>query len=251
MEKDSSQNETLIGRLFEVGAHFGFSKSRRHPSLKSYIYGTKEGTDIIDLEQTAALLEDAKAFLKTTAAEGKAILFVGTKEEIATKVKATALELSTPYVTNRWIGGTITNFSEIKKRVARLIELREQIASGELERKYTKKERLMVSREIDKLDFNFGGISAMERLPGALVVVDPRHSAIAVKEANHHNIPVVAIMSSDCDAGVIEKPIIVNDSHTKSVALVLEELAGAIKEGMATAGQNKEAKEARETVQRV
>lgn len=244
MSKDSSNNETLVERLFEVGAHFGFSKSRRHPSLKSYIYGTKEGTDIIDLEQTAALLLDAKAFLKTVAGEGKKVLFVATKEEVAAQVKETAAGLGMPYVTNRWIGGTITNFSEIKKRIARLSELREGAASGELERKYTKKERLMLSREADKLDFNFGGISDMDRLPGALVVVDPRHDTIAVKEANHHNIPVVAIMSSDCDAGMIEKPVVVNDSHTKSVALALGELAAAVKEGMETATQNKETKEA-------
>lgn len=234
-EQTAKQSGTLVERLFEVGAHFGFSKSRRHPTVVPYIYGTKEGTDILDIEKTADLLEDAKVFLKTLTGEGKQVLFVGTKEEIMRQVHETAVSLEMPHIVNRWIGGTLTNYSEIKKRIERLKMLREQQTSGELERKYTKKERLMLSREVDKLDFNFGGIATMERLPGALLVVDPRHDDIAVKEANDLNIPVVAIMSSDCDISKVTKPVVVNDSHTKSVALALSELAMAVREGAESA----------------
>ena len=226
---------SLIKRLFEAGAHFGFSKSRRHPTVVPYLYGTKQGTDIFDLEKTAALMGDAASYLKELGAQGKPVLFVGTKEEISAITTNVAKRLEVPYVTNRWIGGTFTNFTEIKKRVERLTTLTSQVESGELERKYTKKERLMLTREIEKLDFNFGGITKMERLPAALFVVDPRHEAIAVKEANDMNIPVIAIMSSDCDITRIAKPVVVNDSHKASVSLALDELANAYEEGKVTA----------------
>lgn len=234
MSNETNTKGTLIERLFAVGAHFGFSKSRRHPTVVPYIYGTKEGTDIFDLEKTAGLIEDAKQHLRTLGAEGKTVLFVGTKDEVKRIVEAHATQVHMPYVVNRWIGGMLTNFSEIKKRIARLTTLREQAESGELERKYTKKERLMISREVEKLNFNFGGIATLERLPAAVVVVDPRHDAIAVKEASDMRIPVLAIMSSDCDVSKITKPVVLNDTNMKSVELALSELTGAYEEGKKT-----------------
>ena len=232
-ETEAKTNETLVKRLFEAGAHFGFSKSRRHPTVAPYLFGTKNGTDIFDLEKTTALLDDAKEYIKRLGSEGKIVVFVGTKEEISRLVQDTAERLTLPYVINRWIGGTFTNFSEIKKRVDRLVTLRSQGESGELEKKYTKKERLMLSREVEKLNTNFGGIVSMERLPAAVVVVDPRHEAITVKEAQDLRIPVIAVASSDCDISKVSKPIVVNDSHTNSVAFVLGELAVAYEEGKA------------------
>jgi len=227
----SENNANLIDRLFTAGAHFGFQKSRRHPTVAPYIYGTKEGTDIFDLEQSVALIEDAKAFLNEAGTKGKTVLFVGTKEEASKLVKAAAEKAESPVVANRWIGGLLTNFQEIKKRVARLKTLTEEGESGELERKYTKKERVLIGRETDKLTFNFGGVKDMDKIPHVMVVVDPRHDVIAVAEANDLNIPIVAIMSSDCDAAKVTKPVIVNDALTTSIELVLNELAEAYKAG--------------------
>lgn len=221
----------LIDRLFSVGAHFGFSKSRRHPSVAPFIFGNKQGTDIFDLEQTAGQIAKAKEVLYALGEQGKTVLFVGTKTEAAAHVKEQAEAIEMPYVVNRWIGGILTNFSEIRKRIERLKTLTAERESGELERKYTKKERVIIGREIDKLTFNFGGIQKIDRTPAMLVIVDPRHDHIAVTEARDMKIPTIAVMSSDCDANRVTHPIAVNDSLTPSVDLVLGELAAAYAAG--------------------
>lgn len=231
MNTQESNNQTLVDRLFAAGAHFGFSKSRRHPSLKKYIFAHKEGTDIFDLDQTTKRLEEAKAALREVGEKGKKVLFVGTKEESARLVHEAATKADMPFVVNRWIGGLLTNANEIKKRTNRLAALLAERESGEAERKYTKKERVLINREIDKLTHNFGGITKLEGKPDLMVVVDPRHDSNAIKEAVALNIPVVAIMSSDCDANPITYPIPVNDSLTASVNLVLSELTEAFLEG--------------------
>ncbi len=228
-----STNSTLIQRLFNAGAHFGFKKSRRHPTVVPYLFTTKEGVDIFDLEKTAAAVADVKELLKQAGSAGKTVLFVGTKDESAKIIKSTAEGVGAPYVANRWIGGMLTNFSEIKKRINRLEALTHESTSGELERKYTKKERVMIGREMDKLVFNFGGIKDMQKAPDYMLVVDPRHDHIAVTEARTRNVPVIAIMSSDCDASQIAYPVVVNDSLQTSVSLILEELTAAYKEGVA------------------
>lgn len=233
--KTENTQQTLIERLFNAGAHFGFSRSRRHPTVTPYLFGTRNGTDIFDLEKTSELLTQAAAYLHDLGKEQKKVLFVGTKEEVAMVVKRGAERVSMPYVIGRWIGGTLTNFSEIKKRIDYLALLKKQTESGELEEKYTKKERLMVSREIEKLEQNFGGVADMEKMPAALVVVDPRHDAIAVDEAVARNIPVVAIMGSDCSADPITYPVLVNDAHQESVTLALDELLNAYAEGVSEA----------------
>lgn len=228
----STENNTnIIERLFKAGAHFGFNKSRRHPSTVPFIFGSKDGTDIFDLEITAEQIESAKKILSEAGENGKKVLFVGTKEEIAKIVKAAAEKIEMPFVTNRWIGGMLTNYTEIRKRIERLKTLTAERESGELERKYIKKERVVIGREIDKLEFNFGGVKDIEKTPSVMVVVDPRHNFIAVQEANDMNIPVVAIMSSDCDASKVQAPIMVNDALTSSVELALTELIDAYAKG--------------------
>jgi small subunit ribosomal protein S2 len=227
-----STNSTLIQRLFNAGSHFGFKKSRRHPTVVPYLFTTKEGVDIFDLEKTAVSIESVKELLKQAGLTGKTVLFVGTKDESAVIVKKVAESIGAPYVVNRWIGGMLTNITEIKKRINRLEALTHESTSGELERKYTKKERVMIGREMDKLAFNFGGIKDMQKTPDYVLVVDPRHDHIAVTEARVRNIPIIAIMSSDCDAAKITYPVVVNDSLQSSVSLVLEELAASLKEGM-------------------
>lgn len=223
--------QTIIQSLFKAGSHFGFSKSRRHPSVSTYLFGTKEGTDIFDLERTSVLLSNASQYLTELGEQGKIVLFVSSKEEIRDIVRTQADSVNMPFVTNRWIGGVLTNFSEIKKRIHRMISLRDQALSGELDKKYTKKERLMLSREVEKLAFNFGGVEKIERLPDALLVVDPRHDKVAVKEANDAKVPVVAIMSSDCDMSLVSKPVLANDASRESVKFVLTQLTQAYADG--------------------
>lgn len=230
----STNNKNLIERLFSVGAHFGFTKSRRHPTVKPYIFGTKNGTDIFDLEKTASLLDAAKTALREAGANGKVLVLVGTKDEASKIVREAAQASQLPYVVDRWIGGMLTNWGEIKKRIARLHELTREAEAGELERKYTKKERVLISREMDKLAFNFGGIRDIERIPDIMLVVDPRHDTIPVDEARVVGIPVVAIMSSDNDIARANYPVVVNDSLRASISLVLEELVAAYNEGKAT-----------------
>jgi small subunit ribosomal protein S2 len=223
----------LIERLFSAGAHFGFKKSRRHPTVTSYLFTSKDGNDIFDLEQSAALIENAAAILNEVGKNGKTVIFVGTKDEVAKVVKDNAVKAAMPYVTNRWIGGMLTNFSEIKKRIMRLESLMNERESGELDRKYTKKERVLINREIDKLTFNFEGIKTITKTPDIMVVVDPRHDSIAVQEANDMRVPVIAVMSSDCNATPITHPVFVNDALQASVSVVLGELVTAYLEGKA------------------
>ena len=224
-------SESLIERLFKVGAHFGFPKSRRHPSVRPYLYGNKQGTDIFDLEKTADSLTEARTFIETFGQTGQTILYVSTKAETAEITRAEAERAGVPYVVNRWIGGMLTNFSEIKKRLDRRATLISEGETGELERKYTKKELLLLNREIEKLNFNFGGISTLEKTPTLLVVVDPRHNHIAVAEACTMGIPVIGIMSSDNDISRVKYPIIMNDTLQGSVRMVLQELTDAYLDG--------------------
>jgi small subunit ribosomal protein S2 len=228
-----TNNQSLIERLFGVGAHFGFKKSRRHPTVTPFLFGTKEGNDIFNLEKTSSLVSEAKEVLREAAMNGKTILFVGTKTEVVEVVKASALKAAMPYVVNRWIGGMMTNLPQIKRRIVRMEELVREQESGELERKYTKKERLLLGRELTKLKHNFEGISSVTKTPDFMVVVDPRHDSIAVKEARSMKVPIIGIMGSDCDVALINYPVLVNDALQGSVKLILDEFVASIAEGKA------------------
>lgn len=231
--QNTGSTQSLIERLFNAGSHFGFTKSRRHPTVFPFIFGSKQGTDIIDLEKTTELIDKAKNIVREIGKSGRAVLFVGSKEEIAGIVKSHAEAIEMPYVVNGWVGGMLTNFSEIKKRIQRLIDLRMQGESGELERKYTKKERVIIGRELAKLSHNFSGIEKMDRLPAAVIIVDARHDSIAAKEAREMHIPVIGIVSSDTNLRTITYPIVANDALQPSVSLILGELAAAYTEGKA------------------
>jgi small subunit ribosomal protein S2 len=220
-----------IKTLSDAGAHFGYPRTRRHPTATSFLYTTKDRTDIFDLEETQKRLDAAKAFASALAAQGKSILFVGGKNEAIAIVKSAAERIGQPFVAGRWIGGTLTNFKNIRKRVERWEKLTTDRDSGELEKKYTKKEQLLLSREIEGLEFRFGGITKMSDLPGALFVVDSRHENTAVQEANQLRIPVIALSSSDCDFSKIQYPIPGNDTAVKSVSLLVNEIADAYHEG--------------------
>ena len=184
-----------LKRLFDTGAHFAQVKSRRHPSMKPFLVGTKGRQEIIDLVKTTEQLEAAKGVMAALAKEGKIILFVGGKVEIAALVKRAAQDIGQPYVATRWLGGTISNWTEIKKRVDRLAELTDKAAAGTLAKQYTKLELVMIDREKKRLELRLDGITTLTKRPDALLVVDTKHEKHAVKEARDAGIPVIAIMS--------------------------------------------------------
>lgn len=224
----------IIDSLFKAGAHFGYSRSRRHPSTLKYLFGQKGGVEIFDLEKTAEALDRALTFVRSTAADRKTMLLVSGKAESREALKLTAEALGLPYVAGRFIGGTITNFGEIKKRIDRLTELTTMREKGELA-KFTKLERLLIDREIDELEAMFGGLRGMTKIPHAVLVVDPKKEKIAVEEARKAKIPTIALLNSDCDASLITYPVPGNDSTVQSVKLFLEQVKAAWEEGARSA----------------
>ena len=222
-----------LKRLFDTGAHFAQVKSRRHPSMKPFLVGTKGRQEIIDLVKTTEQLEAAKQVMETLAKEGKTVLFVGGKVEIATLVKKAAQDIAAPYVAARWLGGTISNWSEIKKRVDRLAELSDTGSAGTLAKQHTKLELVKIEREKKRLVERLDGITTLTKKPDALLVVDTKREKHAVKEANDAGIPIIALMSSDCDLRDAAYPIVTNDTSRKAVELILSELTEAFKEGQA------------------
>jgi small subunit ribosomal protein S2 len=222
-----------VKRLFDTGAHFAQVRSRRHPSMKPYLVGTKGRQEIIDLAKTAEQLDAAKTVMAALAKEGKTILFVGGKVEIAALVKKAAQSIGAPYVATRWLGGTISNWTEIKKRVDRLADIVEKAKAGTLAKQHTKLELVKIDREKKRLETRLDGITALAKRPDALLVVDTKHEKHAVKEANDAGIPVIAIMSSDCDVTDAAYPIVANDTSRKSVELILSELVEAFAKGQA------------------
>ncbi len=230
MENKKEAVETnQIEKMFEVGAHYAYTKTKRHPSTKSFIFGSKNGVELFDLEKTESCLEDAKKFVKEILAiPNKQILFVGSKSEVKDTVKKVAESVDMPSVTNRWVGGTLTNFDEIKKRVEKYRKLLEEKETGELT-KYTKKERLGIDKEILKLEKKFAGIVSMKVLPAIIFVVDSKYEAIAVEEAIQKSIPIISLSNSDCDIRKIDFPILANDSTQDSVQFFVNEIASASK----------------------
>ena len=231
----TTTNDTAaLKRLFDTGAHFAQVKSRRHPSMKPFLVGAKGRQEIIDLAKTTEQLEAAKNAMAAFAKEGKKVLFVGGKIEIAALVKAAAQEISVPYVAARWLGGTISNWGEIKKRIDRLAELEEKAASGALAKQHTKLELVKIEREKKRLLERLDGITELSKRPDALLVIDTKHEKHAVKEARDAGIPILAIMSSDCDLKDATYPIIANDTSRETVKFILAELVSAFKKGQAS-----------------
>lgn len=226
MEEVKKINNVRIDEMFKAGAHFGYSKTRRHSSVSPYIFGVKNRVEIIDLEKTDELLDKALAFITTLAKEGKQVLFVGGKNEARGSLRLAAESIGMPFVDGRWIGGTLTNFSEIKKRLNKLEDLTKQKEKGELV-KYTKKERLMIDREIANLDRFFSGILSMRDLPKAMFVVDSQKEIIAVTEARKMGIPVISLSGTDCDLSVVNYPVVANDSSVSSITFFVNEISKA------------------------
>jgi small subunit ribosomal protein S2 len=231
------QNDTqkVIETMSATGVHFGALRSRRHPSTSPYVFGAKGQVEIIDLEKSLVAMEKAKEFLRTLAKERKPLLIVGNKNEARQAVKDIAESANLPYVALRWIGGTLTNAEQIKKRVDRLVELRNHGTRGDL-MKYTKRERAKIAHEVKDLERYFTGIIDMKQAPGALLVIDPKKEEIAIAEARKVNIPVVALANTDCDISGISYPIVGNDKTLSSISFVLRVLVQAYKEGLSKEG---------------
>jgi small subunit ribosomal protein S2 len=223
--------QTKIEEMFKAGAHYGYSKSRRHPSTSGYIFATKNGVDIINIEKAYDLFEAALAEVTRLAATGKTILFVGTKAEAQQQTIETALSLNMPYVSMRWVGGSLTNYPEIKRRITKLLDLRKQKEEGGLD-KYTKKERLLIDREMDDMTNNFQGLTGMTRIPDAVFVVDPKKEHIAVTEAKKMNLPVISLLNTDCNLKQVEFPIVANDASVSSITYFLAAVKEAYNQGL-------------------
>ncbi|MBP9856111.1 MAG: 30S ribosomal protein S2 [Candidatus Pacebacteria bacterium] len=226
----NSLKDGAMKELFKLGAHFGFSRARRHPSTEGYIFGFKNRQAVLDLEKSISSLEEAKDFVKTIAGKGKLLLLVGAKNEIRSVIASAANTINMPYVNERWLGGTLTNFKELRKRTARLLEIRDGEKTGDLN-KYTKKERGVIAQEKSRLERYFASLIPLTELPGAMLVVDVNEEAIAVAEAKKLNIPVITLSNSDCDIRGISYPIVGNDSAQGSVRYFVNELVEAYREG--------------------
>lgn len=223
--------------LLEAGVHFGHRSRRWHPKMRSYIFTERNGIHIIDLQQTIRLLEDAYAFLRDATAEGGTVLFVGTKKQAQDNLATEAGRCGMPYVTNRWLGGTLTNFRTMRTRANRLLELEKEKQLGEWS-KLSKKEAMWRERELIKLQQRFGGIKNMYYLPSALFVVDVTREAIAIKEANTLGIPVVAMVDTNCNPDPVDHVIPSNDDAIRAIKLVSGKMADAINEGQQLRGVN-------------
>lgn len=221
---------SMVDALFSVGAHFGFVKSRRHPSAKPFIFGIKNKIEIFDLEKTKDSLQTALDFIESLGSKNATILFVSGKNEAKAATVAAAESINMPYVAGRFIGGTLTNFPEIRKRVDKLETLVSQREKGELV-KYTKKERLLIDREIDKLREFFFGLSVMKNLPQALFVIDSKKEFIAVKEAQKMGIPVVSLSGTDNNLNDVDYAVPGNDASKTSIEFFLQKVAESYKAG--------------------
>lgn len=231
--------EVTLRALLEAGCHFGHQTSRWHPKMKPYIFTARDGIHIFDLAETKEGLLAAAEFVKRIAAEGKTIVFVGTKRQAQEIVKEEAKRVGMPYLTERWIGGLFTNWELIKKRIEYLEDLKKKVESGGLKDR-TKKENLLIQKEAMRLEKNFGGLVGLKQLPAAVFVVDARKDATALKEAKKRGVVTVAIADTNTDPTNIDYIIPANDDAVRSIQFILRVITEAIEEGKGLKGQEKE-----------
>ncbi len=237
----TSAVDVETAEMLEAGVHVGHIRSKRNPAMAPYVWGLRANVEIIDLTKTKEKLAAALAFLKDAAREGKLILFVGTRPTAKDAVREAAQELGYPYVQQRWIGGTLTNFRVIRKRVEALEGLEHEKASGGFE-KYTKWEQLELEKEIDRLRENFDGLRRLSRVPDVVIIVDISHDKLALPEANRMKIPVVALTDTNTDPRTVTYPIPSNDDARSAVAYMLGRMKIVLQEGQAAAAAAEEAK---------
>ncbi|MCM2339435.1 MAG: 30S ribosomal protein S2 [Burkholderiales bacterium] len=238
VKNDNINSNISVEKMFEAGAHYGYGKQRRHPSVSSYIYATKNNSDIIDLEKSSVMLEEAMEFAKDLGSRNKTILFVGTKPEAREVMKNAALSLNMPYVDTRWIGGTLSNFIEIKKRIAELEKYNKESVDGGLD-KYTKKERVVMAKKMEKLSKYYTGLIGLKKTPDALFIIDSKGEHIAATEAKKSDVPVIALANSDSNIKSIDYPIVGNDSGIPSIKFFTNAIVSAYKGGQMSLPNNK------------
>lgn len=236
-------NKSLHQQLLEAGVHFGHLKKKWNPKMLPYIFTEKNGIHIIDLNRTIEGMEEAAAALKSIAKSGKKIMFVATKKQAKEIVAEAAAKVNMPFVTERWLGGMLTNFSTIRKSVKKMQTIEKMLADGTMD-SVTKKERLTLSRSKDKMEKVLGGISQMGRTPAALFIVDISHEHIALAEAKRLGISTFAMVDTNSDPSKVDFAIPSNDDATKSIAIIVQYLTAAIMEGLQERSQNKEEEEA-------
>ena len=224
-------SQVTMKQLLEAGVHFGHQTSRWNPKMRPYIFGARNGIHIIDLQQTVTLFRKACEVMKEIVAEGGSVLFVGTKKQAQEPVKAEAERSGQSYVNARWLGGTLTNFQTIKQSIERLKKIEEQMADEAAMALLKKKEKLMLQRECDKLLVNLQGLRDMKRLPDAMFVIDPDREIIAVHEANRLDIPVIAIVDTNCDPDNISHCIPGNDDAIRAIRLFCSAIADSVLDG--------------------
>jgi len=230
-----------IKKLLEAGAHFGHQTSRWHPRMAPYIHSKRDGSHIIDLTKTVEALDKALAFISQTAGEGKQVLLVSTKRQAKDKIKEVAIATNMPYVTERWLGGMLTNGATIGGRIKHLKELESRMISGELANRYSKLEVQRFQEEIDDMNHLYGGIKELAAKPGAVFVIDAVNDSIAIKEAHKLKVPVVALIDTNADPGIADYPIPCNDDAAKTINLILDYVQMAIENGKANADKKKPA----------
>jgi len=218
-------------QMLEAGVHFGHQARRWNPKMSRYIYAERNGIYIIDLKKTLRMMRDAYKFVRDTVAAGGTILFVGTKKQAKDPVREAAETCTMYHVTNRWLGGMLTNFTTVSRSVKKLKDLEAQFADGSIER-HSKKMISMLKHEMEGLDKNLGGIKKMDQLPTALFIVDPSNEDIAVKEANRLKIPVIAVVDTNCDPDPIDIPIPGNDDAIRAIRLFCQKISEAVLEGL-------------------
>lgn len=221
-----------LEQLLECGLHFGHKRSRRHPKMEPFLFSTRNDITVIDVRKTLGALEHALAAISSVAQKGGTVLFVGTKKQAIVPTRTYAEGCGQPFVVNRWLGGTLTNFSVISKMIKKYHSLKEKRESGDFQ-KYTKKEQLELSREIDELEILIGGIKNMAKLPDALFIIDINHDSIAVKEARRKGIPIIALCDANVNPELVTYAIPGNDDAIKSVDLILRLVSEAYNEGAA------------------
>jgi small subunit ribosomal protein S2 len=219
--------------MFAAGVQYGYGRTRRHPSVSSHIYATKNKTDIIDLEKTSVMLDQAMEYVETLGAHNKTVLFVGTKPEAKAAVKVLADSLNMPYVTERWIGGTISNFPEIKKRITELENYRKDSVTGGLD-KYTKKERVVMAKQMERLERYYSGLIGLKKAPDAIFIIDPKAEHIAFTEARTQGVTTIALANSDTNIKDVDYPIVGNDAAIPSIMFFTNAFLDAYKRGMNT-----------------
>jgi small subunit ribosomal protein S2 len=233
-ERKYKEEKPLVGislkELLEAGVHFGHQTKKRNPKMKKYIYNERNGIHIVDLQQTIKLFEEASRFMSNTAAQGKSVLFIGTKKQAQDAVAEEAARASMPYVNQRWLGGLLTNFITLKRSIKKFKELEKMKMDGDFEH-FSKKDAAKLEKKYKKMAKLFSGIKEMEAMPDALFVIDPRKEAIAVSEAKKLNIPVVAVVDTNCNPDPIDYVIPGNDDAIRAIKLFASRIADAVVEG--------------------